>query len=104
MTILLAIALALLPFLITCVRNPGWLASIIVALCTLAVIFLALIGVWVAAAVPWVFSLLVACASTSGRERREKRQHAELLKAIAARDTTPAKPADAVDRFIASGG
>lgn len=103
MIILLAIALALLPFLIACVRNPGWLASIIVALCTLAVILLALIGVWGAAVVPWVLSLLVACASTSGREQREKRQHAELLKAIAAKETAPAKPTDVVARFIASG-
>jgi hypothetical protein len=102
MLYLIAIAVALLPFLIACVRNPGWVASIIIALCTVAVIVLAAIGVWGAAAAPWILSLLMACASTSGRERREKRQHAEVMKALAAKQA-PAAPADVVDRFIASG-
>lgn len=102
MLYLIAIAVALLPFLIACVRNPGWVASMIIALCTVAVIVLAAIGVWGAAAAPWILALLTACAATSGRERLAKRQHAEVMKALTAKQA-PAAPADVVDRFIASG-
>lgn len=103
MFLLLAIALVLLPFLIACVRNIGLFASAIVAVCTVAVIVLALAGLWEIAAAPWLLALVASVASIGARERRQKQQHAELLKAIAAKDTAPAKPADVVDRFIASG-
>jgi hypothetical protein len=99
---LIAIVVALLPFLIACIRNPGWIASTVIALCTVPVIVLALFGQWQIAAIPWLISLLFACASTSGRERTAKRQHAELMQALAAKAPEQRTP-DAVDRFISGG-
>lgn len=85
MLTLIGIGLAALPFLIACVRNVGFIASVLVLLLTVVIFLAAFSAGYALAAVPWLLALVFACCATGQRARDDKKRHAELMQALAAK-------------------
>jgi hypothetical protein len=100
MIIAIGIVLALLPVIIGSVRSVGWTAAILIALCSVPMVWLSLAGMLGGAAVPWVIALLISCCATNGRDVAAKQRHAELMAAL---QPKPAVADTPVDRFMRSG-